>query len=156
MEVEKADFYVVRTVPSKEEKFVEAIYKVLSKKEDHGVRAVFSPETVKGYVFAEATSLTKLVDAMRAVPNNRGVIRNPVSPEELSKYFEKEGERIVVNERDTVEIVAGPFKGDQARVVRVVPGKEEIVIEPINVPVPIPITLSIDDIRVLKSKSDEE
>lgn len=150
MESIETSYYVIRTVPSKEEKFVESIYTMLSKKEGHGVKAIFNPETVKGYIFAEAENLSRLVDALRAVPNNRGVIRNPISFEELSKYFEKEGEKVVVHERDIVEIIAGPFKGDQAKVVRIVPGKDEIIIEPLNAPVPIPITLSIDDIRVIK------
>lgn len=155
LEGEKSEYYVLRTVPSKESKYLDNIQKVLSKKEGHGVRAVFAPETVKGYVFAEATNLSKLVDSLRGVPNNKGVIPKPISFEEVSKYFEKEGEKVVVHERDIVEVIAGPFKGDKARVIRIVAGKDEIVIEPLNAPVPIPITLTVDDVRVLKEEGEE-
>jgi len=156
MEGEKSEYYVLRTVPSKESRYLDNIQKVLSKKEGHGVRAVFSPETVKGYVFAEAIKLSSLVDVLRGVPNNKGVIQKPISFEEISKYLEKEGEKVTVHERDIVEVIAGPFKGDKAKVVRIVAGKDEIVIEPINAPVPIPITLTIDDVRVLKEENNGE
>lgn len=148
-------FYVVRTAIGKEEKFLDAVQKNLLKKEDHGIYAIFKPETVRGYVFAEVESLTKLVDSLRGIPNNKGVIRNPVNIKELEKYFEKEGETIVVHERDIVEIISGPFKGDRAKVVRIVPGKDEIIIEPLNMPVPIPITLNMDDVRVVEQNKKE-
>ncbi len=155
-EADKSEYYVLRTVPSKESKYIDNIFKVLSKKEGHGVRAVFSPETVKGYVFAEATSLSSLVDVLRHIPYNKGVIQKPISFSEVEKYFEKEGESVVVHERDIVEVISGPFKGDKAKVVRIVAGKDEIVIEPINALVPIPITLTKDDVRVLENNSEDE
>ncbi len=155
MEILEHEFYIVRTVPGKEDKFVESAYNMISKKEDHGIYAIFRPESVKGYIFVEAESLTKVVDAFRTVPNSKGVIKKEIAFEELSKYFEKEGEQIVVHERDIVEIISGPFKGDKAKVIRVVPGKDEIIIEPINMTVPIPITLSLDDIRVIDKAEGE-
>jgi len=143
------EYYIIRTASGKEDKFMDAIEAVLSQKEEHGIYSVFRPETVKGYIFAEAESLTKVVDSLRGIPNNKGVIRTPVNPLELEKYFEKDGEQIAVNERDIVEIISGPFKGDKAKVIRIVPGKDEVIIEPINMAVPIPVTLSLDDIRVI-------
>ena len=150
------EFYIIRTAPSREEKFLDNLSKVLSKKEDHGIYAVFRPETVRGYVFVEADGITSVVDLIRGVPGSKGVIRSPIDFSEVEKYFDKEGEHIVVNERDIVEVVSGPFKGDKAKVVRIVPGKDEIVIEPLDIAVPIPITLNIDDIRVIKSVGGNE
>lgn len=150
------EFYVVRAALGKEDKFLDAVYKMLEKKENHGVYAIFRPESVKGYVFAETDSITKLVDALRGIPNFKGVIKNPIQFEEVSKYFDSASEQITVNERDIVEVISGPFKGDQARVIRVVPGKDEIVVEPLNMPVPIPITMKVEDIRVINEVGDEE
>jgi transcriptional antiterminator NusG len=156
MESEQHEFYVIRTALGKEDKFMDALAKALSRKEEHGIYAVFRPEAVKGYVFAEVESQTKLVDSVRGIPNNKGVIRTPVSFTDLEKYFEKGAEQIIVSERDIVEIIAGPFKGDRAKVVRVVPGKEEVIVEPVNMAVPIPITMGVDDIRVLEQSAIEE
>ncbi len=153
---ESHEFYIARTAPGKEEKFLDSIEQTLKKKEDTGIYAVFRPETVKGYVFIEGESLSKVVDSLRAVPNNKGVIRTPVDFSELEKYFEKDGEQVIVHERDIIEIISGPFKGDKAKVVRLVPGKDEVIIEPLNMSVPIPITLSLDDIRVIEIKEEEK
>lgn len=150
------EFYVIRTALGKEDKFMDALAKVLERKEDHGIYGIFRPETVKGYIFAEVENQTKLVDCVRGIPNNKGVIRTPVSFDDLEKYFEKGAEQIIVSERDIVEIIAGPFKGDRAKVVRVVPGKEEVIVEPVNMTVPIPITMGVDDIRVLEQSTEEE
>ena len=150
------EFFIVRTAPGKEDKFLDTLQSVLTKKEDHGIYAAFRPESVKGYIFVEGESLTKVVDSIRSVPNNKGVIRKPVSFDELEKYFEKGGEEIHVNERDIVEIISGPFKGDRAKVVRLVPGKDEVIIEPLNMSVPIPITLGLDDIRVMQQDTNVE
>ena len=150
------EFYIARTAPGREDQFTDAVERVLSKKEDHGIYSVFRPETVKGYVFVEAVSLQKVIDSLRVVPGSKGVIKKEVSFDELAKYFEKGGEQIVINERDIVEIIAGPFKSDKAKVIRIVPGKDEVVVEPINMSVPIPITMSLDDIRVVESADEEE
>ncbi len=152
----ESQYYVLRTVPSKESKYIDNIQNVLSKKEGHNVRSVFSPETVKGYIFAETTKLSSLIDVLRGIPNNKGVIQKPISFDEIAKYFEKEGEKVVVHERDIVEVIAGPFKGDKAKVIRIVAGKDEIILEPLNVPVPIHITMTIDDVRVLKEENVED
>ena len=151
----KSEFYIVRSTPNRENQFLDAIYKYLSKKENTGIYAILKPEMVKGYIFVEAESLMKVKDAFRNIPNSKGVLQNPIQFEEIEKYFDKNSQRVVVNQRDIVEVIAGPFKGDQGRVTRVVPGKDEIIIEPLNSPVPIPITLNLDDIRVIESANDE-
>lgn len=147
-------YFIVRTAPGREDKFMESAQKLISKKEGHGIYSIFRPELVKGYVFVEGESLTKVVDAFRSVPNSKGVIRKEIEFSELEKYFDKEAEKVLVNERDVVEVIAGPFKGDKGRVTRIVPGKDEVVIEPLNSPVPIPITLSLDDVRVVEEESE--
>ena len=156
-------FYIVRTSPGKEEKVIFSLQELLQKKKNSGILAMFSPESVKGYFFVEVDknrvekedNPTLVVDALREIPNQKGIIRKPIGKQEIEKYLEKEGEKIIVNEQDTVEIVAGPFKGSRAKVVRLVPGKNELVIEIQNMAVPIPITLSVDDIRVIKPRKEK-
>ncbi len=148
--LEEKGYFIVRTAPGKEDKFMDSLELHLMNKEDHGILSAFRPETVKGYIFIEAENLSKVVNSIRNVQNNKGVIKKVIPFEEIAKYFEKDSETIVVHERDIVEIIAGPFKGDKAKVIRIVPGKEEIIVEPINMSVPIPITMSLDDVRVVE------
>lgn len=154
VDTEQKGFFIVRTAPGREDKFMESAYKIISKRENHGILSIFRPELVKGYVFVEGESLTKVVDAFRGVPNSKGVIRKQIDGSELEKYFDKEAEKVQVSERDIIEVIAGPFRGDRGRVTRIVPGKDEVVIEPLNSPVPIPITLSVDDVRVIEEENE--
>lgn len=149
-------YYIARSAPGREEALIDSIDKMVSKKEDHGIYAAFSPEAVKGYIFVEGESFQKISDSLRGVKNFKGLIRTEIDFKEIEKYFDKNAEKVVVHQRDIVEVIAGPFKGDKGLVTRIVPGKDEIIIEPIDSPVPIPITLNIDDIRVIESNKEEE
>lgn len=156
MEEQEPVYYIARSAPGREESFLDSIQTVLSKKEDHGIYSVFSPESVKGYVFVEGESYQKISDSLRGIKNFKGLIKTEMSFKEFEKYFDKNAEKIVVNERDIVEVIAGPFRGDKGLVTRVVPGKDELIIEPLDSPVPIPITLNIDDVRVIPKEKEGE
>ncbi len=151
-EIQEYGIYIIRTLMGKEEKLIDAIVEAISRKEDTQIYSIFKPETVNGYLFTECGDIRTVNDALRKIPNYKGIINKPLSNDEVEKYFKKDGETVVVNEKDIVEMIAGPFKGDKARVLRLTPGKDEIVIEPLNMAVPIPITLNINDIRVIKQK----
>lgn len=152
MEESENQFYIIRTVPGKEEKYLDTISTYLKKVENHGIYSIFKPELIKGYLFAECEGLHKLKDSLRGLPNNRGIIATPIEEEEIEKYFLKNEALFEVNEKDLVEVIAGPFKGYKARVIRIINGKDEIVIEPIDMQPSIPISLNLEDIRVLKEE----
>jgi transcriptional antiterminator NusG len=51
---------------------------------------------------------------------------------------------------DMVEIIGGPFKGEKGKVTRYDKVKRELTMEPTETPVPIPITVSVEFIKVLQ------
>jgi transcriptional antiterminator NusG len=51
-----------------------------------------------------------------------------------------------------VELVAGPFKGEKARVQKIDESKEEITVELFEATVPIPVTVRGDSVRVLEKE----
>jgi len=55
-----------------------------------------------------------------------------------------------ITEGDVVELVAGPFKGEKARVQNIDEAKEEITVELFEAMVPIPVTVRGDHVRVLE------
>jgi transcriptional antiterminator NusG len=57
---------------------------------------------------------------------------------------------IEVDVGDIVEVIGGPFKGEKGKVVRYDKAKREIVIELLEVTVPIPITVSVEFVKVVK------
>jgi transcriptional antiterminator NusG len=58
-------------------------------------------------------------------------------------------------EGDIVELIAGPFKGEKARVQQIDESKEEITVELFESVVPIPVTVRGDSVRVLKKEKED-
>jgi len=56
---------------------------------------------------------------------------------------------------DIVELVAGPFKGEKARVMKIDETKEEITVELFEAMVRIPVTVRGDSVRVLQKEEEK-
>ena len=61
-----------------------------------------------------------------------------------------------VNQGDTVEIQVAAFKGENGRVIRVSENEEEVTVELIGTAIPLPITIRIDQVRVLEKSEPEQ
>ena len=59
------------------------------------------------------------------------------------------------SEGDIVELVAGPFKGEKARVMKIDETKEEITVELFEAMVRIPVTVRGDSVRVLQKEEEK-
>ena len=159
IEEEENKFFVVKCSIGKEDKLIATLNSFLKDKdiEEIGIYSALKADLVKGYIFVEAKRVDKLVDVIRSFPYKKGVIQTPIDFKEVEKYIEKRASQAMnINERDVVEVIFGPFKGDRAKVIRVVPGKDKIVIESLNSSVPIPITLNIDSVRLIKDEEKKE
>ena len=61
-----------------------------------------------------------------------------------------------IQKGDIVEIISGPFKREKAKITRVDKTKEEVVVELLEAAVPIPMTLKMDAIKVIRRDTDDE
>lgn len=61
-----------------------------------------------------------------------------------------------IRKNDIVEIISGPFKRENAKVIRINKPKEEIVVELLEAAVPIPITVKMDAVKVIRRESTDE
>ena len=64
-----------------------------------------------------------------------------------------------IQKNDIVEIISGPFKRSEAKITRVDKTKEEVVVELLEAAVPIPISLRMDAVKVIRredSAKEEE
>lgn len=154
---EKHKYFAVSVAPKKEEKALQVYLDILNRRENHGIFSVILTPKIKGYVIVEAEDLTKVKESVRKVPNLRSVISQEIPFDEVEKYIDTEYEETInVNERDIIEIITGPFKGYKGKVIRVSPNKNEIIVELIDIPNPIPITLGVDDLKVLEKSEDDD
>lgn len=118
--------------------------KIKSKNLD--INAVFHPEDLRGYVFIEGNEkdIRALADEVRHL---RGIIDSEVGVEDIEKYLSEEEEEIKLEEGDTVDVVGGPFKGEEAKIKRIDETNREVTIELLDAAVPIPTTVDVDTVR---------
>jgi transcriptional antiterminator NusG len=144
--------YSVKTTARQER----TVADMLAEKEMPEIQAVIAPDQLTSYVMVEASDGSVFARILDEIPHARGVIEGPGGPAEspfsevehfLSPTPDVEG----IAEGDIVELIAGPFKGEKARVQRIDEGKDQVTVELYEATVPIPVTVRGDQIRVLDS-----
>jgi len=141
----------IRTTTGRENSVIDSI---MTKVKAHGfnIKSVFHPEEFRGYVFIEGTH-EDIENVIKNIPHIRGLINKVVSLNEIERFIVPEKQEIKVEIGDIVEIIAGPFKGEKAKTTRVDETKNEITVELLEAAIPIPVTISINSIRIDKKKS---
>ncbi|HLC52595.1 MAG TPA: transcription elongation factor Spt5 [Candidatus Nanoarchaeia archaeon] len=145
----------LRTAANREDQVVDYLVSKLSKKPE-GILAVIRPHGMRGYIFVEATSKTDAEAALQGVPYARGLLSHEIPYPEIEHMLEQVKIEMNIKKSDIVEIIAGPFKRENAKVMRVNKQKEEIVVELLESAVPIPITVKMDAVKVIRREDDEE
>ncbi|MAH43120.1 transcription elongation factor Spt5 [archaeon] len=142
-----------RTTTGRENAVIEAMENVVHS-EKIPVKSIFHPEQLKGYVFIEGR-FSDIEEAIKNVPHVRGLINQDVNMSELERFLISEKSDIKVEINDIVEIIGGPFKGENARITRVDEGKNEITVELLEAAIPIPVTISINSVRIHEKAKKE-
>jgi len=147
----KSGIYALKTTINQEKAVGDTIaYK--AKKHKVGVVAVLSPPELRGYVLIEAFDRDALEKLIKGVPHARGLVAGETALTEVEHFLTPKPAVAGIAEGDIVELVAGPFKGERARVQRIDAAKEEITVELFEAMVPIPVTVRGDNVRVLQKK----
>ena len=61
-----------------------------------------------------------------------------------------------IQKGDIVEIISGPFKRENAKVTRIDEQKNEVIVELLEAAVPIPITVKLDAVKVIRRDTEEK
>ncbi|MDY6777342.1 MAG: transcription elongation factor Spt5 [Candidatus Nanohaloarchaea archaeon] len=135
----------IRTTRGREKTVVNSIRAKLEN-QDYEVASVLYPEDLKGYLFIEGeeTDIKDLTDGVRHI---KGVMDADVDVDELDKFLSEEREEISLEAGDKVEVIGGPFKGEDAEIERIDEANEEATIKLLEAAVPIPVTISIELLR---------
>lgn len=114
------------------------------------VFSLLVPAALRGYVFAEGMSFEGVREMLKGIRKARGLVAGETTLKEVEPLLVP---KITVEgfvEGAIVELIAGPFKGEKARVRKIDQGKEEITVELIEAVVPIPVTVRGDHVRMLE------
>jgi len=120
------------------------------------VYAVIRPHGMRGYIFVEAATKSDAEQAAFNVPYARGILPKPVAYSEIEHMLEQVKHEMNIQKADIVEIISGPFKREQAKITRIDKQKEEVVVELLEAAVPIPITVKMDAVKVIRRETDED
>ncbi len=154
-EEQKEVIYGLRTTANREDQVMDFVTSNAQKKK-LTVFSVIRPHGMRGYIFVEAGTRIDAEQAAFNVPYARGVLPKEVDYSEIEHMLEQVKVEMNIQKNDIVEIIAGPFKREQAKVTRIDRTKEEVVVELLEAAVPIPITVKMDSVKVIRRETEEE
>ena len=147
--------FIIKVTTNKEERAVEMISARIRKK-DLNSYAVLRPHGLRGYILLEAEDRESAEESVFNLPYVKGIIGKTVTYEEIKDMVEPTAESFSIKEGDIVEIISEHFKKEKAKVTRIDKQKEEVVVSLLGAVVPLPVTLKIDNVRVIRREEDPE
>jgi transcription elongation factor SPT5 len=141
--------FALRTTANREDQVLDFVTSNATKKKLE-VYSVIRPHGMRGYIFMEAKTRTEAEQAAFNVPYARGVLPKEIRYSEIEHMLEQVKRDINIRKHDICEIISGPFKREKAKITRIDKAKEEVVVELLESAVPIPITVKMDSIKVIR------
>jgi transcriptional antiterminator NusG len=147
--------FALKTTANREDQVTDFISANASKKK-LGVYSVVRPHGMRGYIFVEAVTRAEAEQAAFRIPYAGKILPNEVKYQEIEHMLEQVKIEVNIQKNDIVEVISGPFKGENAKVSRIDKIKEDVVVELVEAAVPIPITVKIDAVKVIRRDTEEE
>ena len=147
--------FALKTTANREDQVMDFVEANVRKK-NLEVYSLIKAHGMRGYIFMEAKSMEDAQTAFSGVPYAKGILPKTLNYEEISSMIETVKIEMNIQEKDIVEIISGPFKKEKAKVKRINLGKEEIIVELLEAAIPIPITVKMDSVKVIRREGSEE
>ncbi len=146
--------FALRTTANREDQVLAFVASNAARKK-LGVKSVIAPHGMRGYIFIEAPDAQAAEQAAFGVPYAKGILPAEIQYKEIEHMLEQVKKEVNIQKNDIVEIISGPFKRENAKVSRVDKTKEEVVVELLEAAVPIPITLKLDAVKVIRREEGQ-
>lgn len=146
--------FALRTTANREDQVMDFLSSNINKK-GLDVFSIVRPHGMRGYIFIEAGSKQDAEQAAQGIPYARGILPKEIDYSEMEHMVEPVKRELTIKKNDIVEIISGPFKRETAKITRIDEQKEEVVVELVEAAVPIPITLKIDAVKVIRRDTDD-
>jgi len=147
--------FIIKVTTNKEENAVDMISERARRKELN-VYSVSRPHGLRGYILLEAEDRDSAEEAVFNLPYVKGIIGKTITYEEVKNMIEPSVEDISIQEGDIVEMISEPFKKEKAKVTRIDKQKEEVTVSLLWAVVPLPVTVKIDNVKVIRREEGEE
>lgn len=147
--------FVLKVTTNKEDRAIEMITERAEKKQLN-VYAVLRPHGLRGYIILEAEDRDSAEEAAFNLQYVKGIIGKTVTYGEIKNMLQPEVEDFNIEVGDIVEMIADHFKKEKGKVLRIDKKKGEIVVSLLGAAVPIPVTVKMDNVRVIRREDSEE
>jgi transcriptional antiterminator NusG len=148
--------YVYRVTTGQEKIILNMLMKK-AKKENLKIYSIAHFEDLKGYILTEAEDEISARQAGIKIPHIKGVLEKPMDIKEIDSLIEaSKPSSFNISKGDIVELIAGPFKGEKAKVIKVDTNKDEITVELSEVVVPIPVTIKANTVKIFQKVEKEQ
>ena len=147
--------FIIKVTTNKEERAVDMISEKAQKK-NLSVYSVSRPHGLRGYILLEAEDRDSAEEAVFNLPYIKGIIGKTISYEEIKGMVEPSISTITIKEGDIVEMIGATLKGEKAKVLRIDKQKEEVVVSLLGAVVPLPVTVKLDNVKVIRREETEE
>jgi len=151
---DSSHIFIIKVTTNKEDRALELISDKVHKK-NLLVYSLARPHGLRGYIFLEAADRDSAEEAAYNLPYVKGIIGKTVSYEEIKNMLEPVMEEINIEKGDIVEIIGEPFKKEKAKVMRIDKSKGEAVVTLLAAVVPIPVTVKLDNVKVIRREKEE-
>jgi transcriptional antiterminator NusG len=151
---EKTRILTIKTQVGKEQNTADLINSRANKSKIEIPSILVTPE-LRGYVFLESYDTERIKDMIKTVSYARNMLDGDIPIEQIEHFLVPASAVAKIAEGDIVEMIAGPFRGETAKVTHIDDTKEEITVELFESVVPIPITVRGEQVRVVKRKEEK-
>ncbi len=146
--------FIIKVTTNKEERALDMIADRAEKKK-LSIYSVFKPHGLRGYIFLESEDRDSAEEAVFNLPYVKGIIGKTIEYSEIQGMIQPTMETISIKEGDIVEMIGSTLKGEKAKVLRIDKQKEEVVVSLFGAVVPLPVTVKIDNIKVIRREDLE-
>jgi transcriptional antiterminator NusG len=147
--------FVIKVTTNKEDRAMELISSKVESKQLQ-VYSLARPHGLRGYLFLESEDRESAEEAAFNLPYVKGIVGKTVTYDEIKNMLEPVIEEINIEKGDIVEIIGEQFKKEKAKVIRIDNSKGEAVVSLLGAVVPIPVTVKLDNVKVVRREKEDE
>ena len=152
---EQSLIFSIKTQVGKEQNAADMINS-RAKKSKIDIPAILVTPELRGYIFVESYNNELIKDMIKTISYVRNMLEGDIPINQIEHFLTPASAVSKITEGDIVEMVAGPFRGETAKVTHIDDTKEEITVELFEAMVPIPITVRGEQVRIIKRKDEDK
>lgn len=148
----KSRIFAVKTTGGQERNvanYVSTRIKVRKKQ----VFSILVLEALKGYILVEAANANVVGESTSGFRHVKSQIAGVIQFGDVEKFLVTKSVIAELGIGDTVEIIAGPFKGMKAKINRIERARSEVTVVLLDAPYQLPVTVDADFLKMVGKAS---